>query len=279
MILPTPYLTPALLRCSHFDGYATPAAPYASRTAYEYELEYYLRSDGGITVDGRFLPFSAGEINIRKPGQVVQGVPPYECYILLVDVTGNTSRSHDFLFGRPEESQELYENPLLNRLPDKLAPAKKELISGLFESILQNQASTSELAAFQVRSSLYFLFSELFRETENQQITGNTAVIREAVRFIRQHFAEAVSIDSMIDASGMSRSCFHRRFLEETGQTPGQFLASLRMEQAKNLLCFTRTPVGEIGALCGYPDHVYFSRIFRRHIGMSPSAYRSLTEK
>lgn len=279
MILPTPFLTPTLLRCSRFDGYATSASTYASRTVYEYELEYYLRSDGGIIVDGEMIPFSAGEMNIRKPGQVVQGVPPYECYILLVDMTGNFSRSRNFLFGNPEESQEAYQNPLLDGLPNRFVPNKKELIAGLFESILQNQNSTSDLAAFQVRSSLYFLFAELFQETESQQVVGNTAMIRQAVRFIWEHFAEPVSVENLIEDSGMSRSCFHRRFLEETGQTPGQFVASLRIEQAKNLLCFTRTPVGEVGALCGYPDHVYFSRIFRQQTGMSPSAYRSLTEK
>ena len=164
-------------------------------------------------------------------------------------------------------------------MPNRFVPNKKELIAGLFESILQNQNSTSDLAAFQVRSSLYFLFAELFRETESQQVVGNTAMIRQAVRFIREHFAEPVSVENLIEDSGMSRSCFHRRFLEETGQTPGQFVASLRIEQAKNLLCFTRTPVGEVGALCGYPDHVYFSRIFRQQTGMAPSAYRSLTEK
>lgn len=61
--------------------------------------------------------------------------------------------------------------------------------------------------------------------------------------------------------------------------SPGQLVISLRIEQAKNLLSFTCTPVGEIGALCGYPDHVYFSRIFHRQTGMSPTAFRHLTEK
>lgn len=78
-VLPTPFLAPALLRCSHYDGYTGEAArpeSYAIRAVYEYELEYYIRSEGGIRVDGRYLPFSAGEINFRKPGQVVQGVPP-----------------------------------------------------------------------------------------------------------------------------------------------------------------------------------------------------------
>ena len=60
--------------------------------------------------------------------------------------------------------------------------------------------------------------------------------------------------------------------------TPGQFVASLRIERAKNLLSFTNTPVGEVGALCGYPDSVYFSRIFRSHTGMTPTAYRRRIE-
>ena len=130
-----------------------------------------------------------------------------------------------------------------------------------------------------MRSSLYFLFSELFRESADQRLTGNTAAVRGAIQHIREHFAEPVSIDALIHQSGLSHSSFHRRFLAETGLTPGQYITLLRIEQAKNLLSFTQTPVGEIGALCGYSDHVYFSRIFRQQTGMSPSAYRRMTEK
>lgn len=279
MFLPTPYFNPALLRCSHFNGYLSSLKPYTVRTVHEYELEYFLRSDGGIIVDGEYLPFTAGEINIRKPGQVVQGIPPYESYILLADVVGNTSRTGGLAFGSPEEAQECYENPLLDSLPKKLAPAKKDLIAGLFETILQNQGSSNDLSFFQVRSSLYFLFSELFRESADQRVTGNTSAIRRAVCYIQQHFLESISIDQLITDSGLSRSCFHRRFLEETGVTPGRLIASLRIEQAKNLLSVTSMPVGEIGAMCGYPDHVYFSRVFHQLTGMSPSSYRKLTEK
>ena len=279
MFLPTPYFNPALLRCSHFNGYLSSLKPYTVRTVHEYELEYFLRSDGGIIVDGEYLPFTAGEINIRKPGQVVQGIPPYESYILLADVVGNASRAGGLAFGSPEEAQECYENPLLDSLPKKLAPAKKDLIAGLFETILQNQGSSNDLSFFQVRSSLYFLFSELFQEAADQRMTGNTAAIRQVVRYIQEHFLESISTDQLIADSGLSRSCFHRRFLEETGVTPGRLIASLRIEQAKNLLSVTSMPVGEIGAMCGYPDHVYFSRVFHQLTGMSPSSYRKLTEK
>ncbi len=279
MILPTQFLNPVLLRCSRFDGYsATPAGPYASRTVYDYELEYYIRSDGGVRVNGQFLPFRAGEMNIRKPGQVVQGVPPYECYIACVDFLGNAVRSGSYSFGSPEEAQERYENPLLSSLPDKLTVGKRDLMTGLFENLLLNQDVRSDLAFFQVKSSLYFLCSEIFREISDRNTSGSTAAVREVIRRIRENYCEPLRIDELIAETGFSRGFFHRRFLTETGMTPGQFIASLRMERAKDLLSFTGTPIGEIGALCGYPDSVYFSRVFRSHTGMTPSAYRRRIE-
>lgn len=279
MLLPTDYLSPALLRCSHFDGYSADLnAPYGVRTVYDYEVEYYLRSDGGIRVDGKFLPFEAGEMNLRKPGQIVQGVPPYECYILCVDLVGNGRRSGSgYSFGTPEEAQERYENPLLKDLPDRLKVPHRELVTGLFESILRNQDAVGDLAFFQLKSSLFYLFSEIFETVSAQSVSGSTAAIRQAVRRLREEFAGPVQIEELARESGLSRTFFHRRFLEETGTTPGQFLTRLRMEKAKDLLGFTAIPVGEAGALCGYPDPVYFARMFRRYTGLTPSAYRQMT--
>ncbi|MGI5894495.1 MAG: helix-turn-helix domain-containing protein [Candidatus Merdivicinus sp.] len=279
MNLPTQYLNPVVLRCCYYNGYNRAGVrSYATRMVYDYELEYYLRSDGGIRVDGQLIRFGAGEMNIRKPGQMVQGVPPYECYILCVDFVGNSSRSPGYSFGCPEEAQERYENPLLSSMPDRLVISKRDLMTGLFENIVQNQENPSDLARFQVKSSLYFLFSEIFREISDQKTSGSTAAVREVIRQIREHFCESLCVEDLIAETGLSRAFFHRRFLAETGMTPGQLIASLRIEQAKNLLSFTSTPIGEVGALCGYPDSVYFSRIFHRQTGMTPSAYRRRVE-
>ncbi len=276
MLLPTQYLNPVVLRCSRFDGYALgTSAKYAPRTVYDYELEYYLHSDGGIYIDGRYIPFRAGELNFRKPGQIVQGVPPYLCYILCVDMMGNDKRSGNYSFGTSEEAQERYENPLLDTLPDRLILRKKDLVAGLLENILQNFGVGGDLAEFRVKSSLHFLFSELFEEAIGHTPTGGSAKIGQAIRYIRENFSEPLSVDELISQSGLSRAFFHQEFLAETGMTPGQMIASLRIEKAKNLLCFTQISIGEAGALCGYPDSTYFARIFRRHTGMTPSDYRA----
>ena len=82
---------PSLLRCGHFDGFwgdgSTPAR-FTPRVCYDYEIEYYVRSEGGVIIDGHYTPFAAGDISVRRPGQRVQGVPPYECYVLCVDLLG-----------------------------------------------------------------------------------------------------------------------------------------------------------------------------------------------
>ena len=94
MELPTQYLNPTLLCCYYFDGYALePGRAMPERTVYDYELEYFVKSDGGIYVDGRFYPFKAGEMSLRRPGQVVRGVAPYACYTLCVDMLGNDKRA------------------------------------------------------------------------------------------------------------------------------------------------------------------------------------------
>ena len=207
MLLPTDYLSPALLRCSHYDGYAADRnAPYSVRTVYDYEVEYYLRCDGGIRVDGKFLPFEAGEMNLRKPGQVVQGVPPYECYILCVDLVGNGRRGASYSFGTREEAQERYENPLLDSLPDRLKIPRRELVTGLFESILRNQDAVGDLAFFQLKSSLFYLFSEIFEAAAAHSVSGSTAAVRRAVRRLREDFAGPVKIEELARESGLSRA-------------------------------------------------------------------------
>lgn len=72
----------------------------------------------------------------------------------------------------------------------------------------------------------------------------------------------------------MSRSFFHQQFRQETGTTPGKLIATLRMDKACNLLRITALDINEIGFLCGYPDNGYFTRIFRKETGFTPSAYR-----
>lgn len=71
----------------------------------------------------------------------------------------------------------------------------------------------------------------------------------------------------------LNRDYFRKLFLNQTGYTPSQFLTAKRMEHARELLAakpVNRMSIREIAWKCGYEDAYYFSRIFKKHTGVSP---------
>lgn len=75
--------------------------------------------------------------------------------------------------------------------------------------------------------------------------------------------------------SGYSQDHFRRCFKYETGVTPLEYLTALRLNRAKKLLCATPyQSVDSIAAGCGFADVFYFSRVFKKHSGVSPREYR-----
>lgn len=63
-------------------------------------------------------------------------------------------------------------------------------------------------------------------------------------------------------------------FKKSTGVSPVQYLIDLRIRKAKELLLFSNFTVSQIGELVGYGDYAYFSKLFKRHTGISPISYR-----
>lgn len=82
------------------------------------------------------------------------------------------------------------------------------------------------------------------------------------------------SVEALAAVGNMSRSAFSRRFREFLGASPAQYLASVRMEDAKRKLA-SGVPVSQASRELGYASDEGFSRAFRRHTGMAPSRWRN----
>ena len=95
-----------------------------------------------------------------------------------------------------------------------------------------------------------------------------------AVRYFHENYNKPICIEEYAARQHMSVSWFIRNFKEYTEATPAQYLLSLRISNAQTLLETTNYNVTEIAEIVGYDNPLYFSRIFKKQSGMSPSEFR-----
>lgn len=88
------------------------------------------------------------------------------------------------------------------------------------------------------------------------------------------HLTSSHSISSLSKRAGMSRFHFIRKYRKYSGLTPVQDLLRMRLEGACNLLVTTEDSLKQIAEETGFCDEYYFSRIFRKHLGTTPGAFR-----
>jgi AraC-like DNA-binding protein len=96
------------------------------------------------------------------------------------------------------------------------------------------------------------------------------AQISRAVRWIRDHHAEAFRVEELARLAGMSVSAFHRNFVAVTALSPIQFQKRIRLQEARMRLAAHPDEVARAGHLVGYDSASQFSREYRRQFGVSP---------
>ena len=94
------------------------------------------------------------------------------------------------------------------------------------------------------------------------------------VKYISNHFAEAVTLDDLARCAQLSKYHFLRKFRMEAGITPGAYLKRYRIVQAMDHLIGSRRTIREIGQMVGYRDPAAFSRACTQIAGTQPYLYR-----
>ncbi|WP_127129896.1 GlxA family transcriptional regulator [Pseudoflavitalea rhizosphaerae] len=100
-------------------------------------------------------------------------------------------------------------------------------------------------------------------------------VIRDAQHYIEQNFQEKFSMEELAGRFALSRRNFDRRFMQATGNTPGEYQQRVRVEQAKKLLESGRNNVSEVMYEVGYADLKAFRGTFKKVTGLTPMDYRN----
>jgi len=102
-----------------------------------------------------------------------------------------------------------------------------------------------------------------------------TSRLKRVFEYVENHLDKEIRLSNLAGIASMSPYYFARLFKNSTSVTPHQYVASRRIERAKELLRHSDASVFEIGVRVGYLDAKHFRTLFRRKVGVSPSGFRA----
>ena len=109
---------------------------------------------------------------------------------------------------------------------------------------------------------------------EREATSASEEYIKSAITYLGEHYTENVTLDSVAAFCGVSKYHLAREFKNHTGQTVFEYVNMLRCKRASLLLSEGKS-VTETAYTCGYESLSYFSRVYRKRMGVSPSGIKS----
>jgi len=250
------------------------------RSIYDYEIELITFSAGGMYIDKVYYPVAKGDIIFRKPGQTTKAVLPYTCYAVILDIMDNTGKdSAAYDFNKPQAYQQLYTCPALERIPPIIKATAFEQYSVLFDAILKEYINPGPESETLLKGYCLELLCRISREAirpEGCRGAGSAyrTIIRHVTEYVEQNISKKILLKDLAAVAGMSPNYFHRVFTKTMGMTPNAFIISKKMSKARELLATTGDTIATISEKCGFDNVAYFSYVFRRYSGITPSAFR-----
>jgi AraC-like DNA-binding protein len=176
----------------------------------------------------------------------------------------------------PLDVRNLATNCILTETPDMGLHYSKVVLPSLafIESLLGQLITTlhnpSPQAYFKKISLFHEILQVLSETTEDDRLPPS---IRRTILYMERYYTKAIQVGNLPVMAGLTPNSFCRAFKKATGFTPSRYLTRLRMNRAKQLLMMPELSLKEIATHVGFQDELYFSRVFKNVVGVSPTIF------
>ena len=256
-----------ILSAGTYKLYSVPKLPtLRPRGRVDWQIIYIAAGKGHFILDGKEVIVPAGSMVLFQPKQVQDYFyfGKDKTQVWFVHFTGREVRNILRHYEIPTDGYILHTG-----------------ISREYEDLFRRMRDELVRCSWGYEEMLTYLFRELLmtmhrRMTENApRVSGFIQdEIDRARAFFDEHYNEEISIEQYAVSRNMSTSWFNRSFRSAVGTSPMQYILDVRIRNAQTLLETTDYSVTSIAALVGYENPMYFSRLFRKAKGLSPSKYR-----
>ncbi len=253
--------------CGTYHLYTRPKLPtWRPRGRLDFQLLYIAAGKAHFHFDGKEQIVTAGHMVLYRPKEPQK----YEYYgedqteVYWVHFTGGNVTNILRSYGLTDDKHVFHCGSGLD-------------YRNLFRTMINELQMCKENYAEMLEMCLRQIFIMLQRYFINSSKTDNARVVEEidkATLYFNEHYSEDISIDEYAQNNHVSVSWFIRNFKHCTGSTPMQYILSKRIYNAEILLQDSTYNITEISEIVGYENPLYFSRIFKKVKGLSPSEYR-----
>ncbi|MGM9637451.1 MAG: helix-turn-helix domain-containing protein [Eubacteriales bacterium] len=265
------------------------------RMIYDYELLFVIKGRMEVVTDGKTVVLSENEIHTVPPllYHTVRIPEGESCtyYSVHFDFV-HLGRENDF---SPEEvyiskcnrnlesvpmNEHLKRRPMVEPgegiLPEKLTVDDPAGYTDLLKSMIRIQREKPFAWEIDLKCAMLSLLKRILLDRRRQGTKPPERTMEHFMAitaYLFDHFNEPIDFEKLSRMFGYSYSSFRKKFKEKTGKSPHEYLTDLRLEQAVTLLSSCLYTVSEVAWMVGYEDVSYFSRLFRKRKGRSPSAF------
>jgi len=158
-----------------------------------------------------------------------------------------------------------------------VAPNRAELVPDALR-VMKKFLLISSHSLYDLEENCCRLVTEQLDRLHREAQSADSLLIRTIKQYVHQHYAAQISLETLADKVQLSTAYLCNIFKTETGETIGNYIQRVRIERSQQLLTSTLMNVSEISNAVGYTASKYFSRIFRKHIGIRPTEFRYLNK-
>ncbi|MEH7490687.1 helix-turn-helix domain-containing protein [Neobacillus niacini] len=123
----------------------------------------------------------------------------------------------------------------------------------------------------QLQGEAFFTFTERVHHVKEDRFSKTISTCKN---YIYTNRYEKISHDDVANQVELSHSYLSILFKKEVGISVSEYIQQVKIEEAKNLIEYTHTPLSEIGSLLNFSDQSYFTKVFKKHTGITPKQYK-----
>ena len=246
----------------------------------EWELIRIVQGCFHIHVDDKEISANVRDVILLRDSMLHGGTPEnciYECFVF--DLRG-LFRNMEAIW---QHLHPVYHMEILPRIyyPAGADPALTAIVEALFGACAARDSRSAPEYELSLLGSLCNLFGHILQnklysiaQKNSLHISPRVEQVKAVLTYIEQNYQSNITLNTLAEVAGMNPNYLCRAFQEITQQTPMDYVIFYRIEQAAIMLTSTRLAIMDIALECGFNDHSYFTKTFKRLEGMTPREYR-----